>query len=305
MKGRKTKQKRFLTPLSAIHKLHKEKGSNMKGMVFRLGTVRTGFTLIELLVVIAIISILASLSLPALGRAKEKARTTTCINNLHQLGIAVKLYMDDNGATFPTDYVIDEDSRLKPVPGTLGGYDPAASHSGYFASAKRRPLYSYVAPSQVYECPDDRGLTEMHCNGHPPLKPSNFETIGCSYYYNGGGLATLHGGGFRFEPEDRRGLPFKGENWVARPDLYILIHEPAARIFGCGAAVWTQWHSARGRTHYHDPAYARQRFISPVLFVDGHAAVHNFSSSLTTDPYYPYEEKKDRVWYKPRPDTAE
>jgi prepilin-type N-terminal cleavage/methylation domain-containing protein len=64
-----------------------------------------GFTLIELLVVIAIIAILAAILFPVFAKAREKARTNTCVNNLRQMTIAISMYVQDNEETFFPDPV--------------------------------------------------------------------------------------------------------------------------------------------------------------------------------------------------------
>lgn len=258
----------------------------------------SAFTLIELLLIIAIIAVLGSLMLPGLNRAKERAAVTTCESNLKELGIGVKMYIDDNSFRFPPGNVTDVDGGNRVVLATLGGYDAITNRAQFWASAPRRPLYPYAKPSKVYECPADRGQLEISCYADPlPIKPRNFSVIGCSYHYNGGGLPHLRGGGFL---KRRAGiLARQREDWVTQPDRFILMHEPPARQFGCTTANWTQWHFGRARSVIMDLRYARQNFFSPILFVDGHVALHNFSKSILADRYHPYEETKDWVWYKP------
>ena len=104
-------------------------------------TTKGGFTLIELLVVIAIISILASMLLPALGKAKEKGVAIYCVGNLHQIGLAMQMYGDDSNDRLPLS------SATINLPKT--GYWTNLSMPGWMYS-----LQDYIGKNtNVYRCP--------------------------------------------------------------------------------------------------------------------------------------------------------
>lgn len=136
---------------------------------------RKGFTLIELLVVIAIIAILASILLPVFATARERARMSSCTNNLKQLSLAEIAYSQDYDENYTGPYII----------ANPGGSCGNRIHW-------EQMIYPYVKSNGVFHCPDGPGANGacnndgLYCQGTPPVANTinpNFVN-GADYTYN-------------------------------------------------------------------------------------------------------------------------
>ncbi len=124
---------------------------------------RTGFTLIELLVVIAIIAILVALLLPVLSQAREKGRRTQCLSNIRQMGMAIRMYLDDHEELFPTDRHVNFNGN--PIVADPEPSDFQSEEDIEGPGVKIVPWYERVKPyvknTQVLHCPNDDDMVSL------------------------------------------------------------------------------------------------------------------------------------------------
>jgi len=225
---------------------------------------------------------------------------TVCLNNMHQLGLATEYFVNDHGF-YPG--------------GRPGGHErarefvcPTVTDEEIHEEMLARPLYPYLKPSDVFACPEDKGMD--FSPDYVNYAPSCYYAFGCSYLYNSSTWKYT-----KYQPLGV--LPGRSPAWVVHPTKYILLYEQPARpvwkIIGdiCNAysieyRYYFHWHFNKGKTTITEDELANdgQKFVSPILFVEGHVAKHDFTRALKTEPKYPIEETDDWIWYQRDPNAT-
>ena len=243
--------------------------SEVTAPIFPDNELRTrAFTLIELLVVIAIIAILAAMLLPALAKAKDKAKVADCINNLKQITLFMQMYTDDNNDVFP--------EALSTSPGAAA-WNAADEATNWWGS---KIISNDLGESNLFRCPAVAGNPTYIANNGKEVHwqwQFNFNYVG--YAFNSfflGCAPNPVGLGFSL-----KGYAYRSANLVKRATiksptdcLVVGDKQPKGDGAGVSGSYWWPYSSMTVPStsrDYEGVDETRHHGVGVVGFADGHA----------------------------------
>jgi prepilin-type N-terminal cleavage/methylation domain-containing protein len=138
-----------------------------------------GWTLIELLVVIGIVALLAALLFPVFMTTRGEAREISCVSQLRQIGLAIRMYAQEHDELYP--YAVDPTDRYTPQ---IWDDFPYYQVMIPYMPMLHETLQPYIRSASIFRCPSDTGYDVEDFNGTPlDASPSSFEKFGTSYSY--------------------------------------------------------------------------------------------------------------------------
>jgi len=214
---------------------------------------KRAFTLIELLVVIAIIALLAAILFPVFAQAREKARQTACVSNLRQIGMAVRMYVQDADETFPIFHAYN--------------YAPALGSPAH--KGVETELAPYTKSAAVFRCPDDNGGPGARAD--VPGSESYAGAYGSSYRFMAACFTVVFGADGSYQnsaPIDTTAYTEKtvadadyvypAETRIMRDEMFSFFsvaNDPGGAKYGYVPGYYQAWHQTGGG----------------MVFADGHA----------------------------------